>query len=69
MRKQYYTEADVRKFLQSRINFGKSRTAVAEEFGLSKSGVTEVMNGKLNISENFAKKIGFKRVVLFLKVK
>ena len=69
MRKQYYTEDQIRKFLQSRINFSKSRTELANELGLSKSGVTEVLNGKLGISENFAAKLGFKRVVLFVKSK
>lgn len=63
----YLTEHDIRDFLTGMIEAG-SQKAVADRFGISTGYLGDVIHGRRGVSGEFAKKLGFERVVVFRKV-
>lgn len=47
---------------------GKTQTAVARELGISSSYLSDILNGKREVSEGLAKRVGFKRVIKYERI-
>jgi len=68
---EYLTENDVRNKLREKVLARKGRggaTAVAAEIGFSLPYLSDIMASRRDVSERFAEKLGYKRVVVFVPV-
>jgi transcriptional regulator with XRE-family HTH domain len=59
-------ENPVLKKIKSKIAEAGSQTKVAIELGISVSYLSDILNGKREISENVARKLGFKRQTKYI---
>lgn len=55
--------------LREMVKAAGTQKAVAKELRISQQFLCEVLSGKRDVSQSLAQKLGFKRVVGFVKVK
>jgi transcriptional regulator with XRE-family HTH domain len=53
--------------LERRVNAAGSRSAVAEELNIAPSQLSDVLNGRREISQGMLKKLGFDKVVISVR--
>lgn len=63
------SEQAARDLLRARISYGVRITAIAEEFGVSVSFMSAVLNGKKRMTDKMLKSIGVERRVIYLLLK
>ena len=60
-------EHDMRDLLTDMVEERGSQRAVAQELGVSQAFLGDVLHGRRGVSANLAGKLGYERVVVFVK--
>ena len=55
------------KALREMVKKSGSQTAVARELDISQAYLADILAGKRDVSKNVARKLGYKRVIVFVK--
>lgn len=64
---KYISQAELIEYLRKEVS-ESTQGQVADKYGVSRSMVSEVLGGRLGISERFAEALGYERELMFRKV-
>lgn len=55
--------------LRNRIKYGTNQTKIADDIGISRSHISEVLAGKKDIGEHLARALGYKQITYYEAMK
>lgn len=68
MTEEAITQADAIDIIRNIVKEEGSQTGAAKRLGIAVSYLSDILNGNRNVSEKIAKKLGYKKVIVYKKI-